>query len=300
MFPNVRWLFAAMLASIVVLSGGFGLFASLRVMHEPLTHLPPGAGPPQSFADNTDAPATPTTVAPFQSRFPADSRPIVQVAADLHALRLDRDETSAPIEPPAAQQEVAGRRCRASAARRSPRTAQKRSTRRRLARKRRRPLTPQRNHRGRIDRTCRPGCDQGCRPDGDRPAAQGGRAAADIRETQGHAPAKCRQTARPPTRRHQDASRTAAAPARQRRGSDSGGAAGVSRSAVPGPHVPEPDAGASKYAIAATRRRQRADGWPLRARNRHRSVLDWPPHGIDGGCASTHCLGGTRVLSCVA
>ncbi len=106
MFPNVRWLFAAMLASIVVLSGGFGLFASLRVMHEPLTHLPPGAGPPQSFADNTDVPAAPAIVAPFQSRFPADSRPIIQVAADLQALRLDRGETSAPIEPPAAQQAV--------------------------------------------------------------------------------------------------------------------------------------------------------------------------------------------------
>jgi hypothetical protein len=106
MFPNVRWLFAAMLVSILVLSGGLGLFAALRVMHEPLTHLPPGAGPPQSFADNTDATATPAILAPFQSRFPADSRPIVQVAADLHALRLDRDETSAPIEPPAAQQEV--------------------------------------------------------------------------------------------------------------------------------------------------------------------------------------------------
>jgi hypothetical protein len=106
MFPNVRWLFAAMLASIVVLSGGFGLFASLRVMHEPLKHLPPGAGPPQSFADNTEVPAAAAIVAPFQSRFPADSRPIIQVAADLQALRLDRGETSAPIEPPAAQQAV--------------------------------------------------------------------------------------------------------------------------------------------------------------------------------------------------
>lgn len=98
-----------MLASILVLSGGFGLFAALRVMHEPLTHLPRTAGPPP-YANASDEFAQPrATVAPFQSRFPSDSRPIVQVAADLQALRLDRGETTAPIEPPPAQkEEIAG------------------------------------------------------------------------------------------------------------------------------------------------------------------------------------------------
>ena len=102
MFPDVRWLFAAMLASILVLSGGFGLFASLRVRHEPLTHLSPSAGPPQLFADNASPSATPAVMAPFQSRFPADSNPTVAVA-EPQAPRIDRDETPAPIEPPAAQ-----------------------------------------------------------------------------------------------------------------------------------------------------------------------------------------------------
>ena len=253
----------------------------------------------------------PAIVAPFQSRFPADSRPIIQVAADLQALRLDRGETSAPIEPPAAQQAVTADTAAQVQTAEIPDSAMA------LDLPTVRPAsdaTPDicnvrhrdaehRNVRDRIDRAS-PGRDPGRRPHGDRAAAQG-RPGPDIRESQGYAPASgcpangC-QACSPPTRRHQDASRPAAARARQRRGSDSGGAAGVSRSAVPGSHVPEPDAGASKYAVAATRRRQRADGWPLRTRNCHRSVLDRPPHGIDGGCASNSLFRRQRVLSCVA
>jgi hypothetical protein len=102
MFPNLQWLVAAMVASILVLSGGFGLFAALRVIHEPLTHLPPSAGPLQTFAENT---APPVVAVPFRSRFPADAKPVVQVGGDLQALRLDRDDDAAEVEPPAPQPE---------------------------------------------------------------------------------------------------------------------------------------------------------------------------------------------------
>jgi hypothetical protein len=95
-----------MVASVLVLTSGVGLFSALRVMHEPLAHLPRAAGPERSFAIATEAaPAAPA--APFQSRFPADDRPVVEVSADLHALRLDRAEPSTPVDPPPAQSELA-------------------------------------------------------------------------------------------------------------------------------------------------------------------------------------------------
>jgi hypothetical protein len=106
MFPDVRWLFAAMFASILALSGGFGLFASLRVRHEPLAHLSASAGPPQLFADTTEAPATPAVTPPFESRFPADRDSTAAVAAEPQPPSTDRIETSAPIEPPASRPEV--------------------------------------------------------------------------------------------------------------------------------------------------------------------------------------------------
>jgi hypothetical protein len=40
MFPNVRLLIAALLTSVVALSGGFGVFAALRVNRDPLSRFP--------------------------------------------------------------------------------------------------------------------------------------------------------------------------------------------------------------------------------------------------------------------
>lgn len=40
MFPNVRLMIGALLASVVVLCCGFGIFAAFRVNHEPLSRLP--------------------------------------------------------------------------------------------------------------------------------------------------------------------------------------------------------------------------------------------------------------------
>lgn len=52
MFPNVRLLIAAMLASVVVLICGFAMFAAFRISHEPIAHLPAAAAPVQLVAEN--------------------------------------------------------------------------------------------------------------------------------------------------------------------------------------------------------------------------------------------------------
>src|SRR5262249_7855913 len=58
MLPNVRLLIAAMLASILVLMCGFGVFAAFRVSHEPIAHLPAAMAPLQLVAEIRAAPAT--------------------------------------------------------------------------------------------------------------------------------------------------------------------------------------------------------------------------------------------------
>ena len=57
MLPNVRLLIAAMLASILVLMGGFGVFAAFRVSHEPIAHLPVAMAPLQLAAETRAAPS---------------------------------------------------------------------------------------------------------------------------------------------------------------------------------------------------------------------------------------------------
>ena len=56
MFPNVRLLVAAMISSVVALSCGFGIFAALRVNHEPLARLPSGSAPLQLLASISPSP----------------------------------------------------------------------------------------------------------------------------------------------------------------------------------------------------------------------------------------------------
>ena len=56
MFPNVRLLIAAMIGSVVALSCGFGIFAALRVNHEPLARLPSGSAPLQLLASISPSP----------------------------------------------------------------------------------------------------------------------------------------------------------------------------------------------------------------------------------------------------
>jgi hypothetical protein len=70
MFPNVRLLVAATLASIAMLFCGFGLFAALHVSHAPLLRPLLVTASPQPLADN--AAITPLGFAPsgpFDRRF---------------------------------------------------------------------------------------------------------------------------------------------------------------------------------------------------------------------------------------
>ena len=52
MFPNVRLMIAAALASVVALAGGFGIFAVFRVSHEPFVRSPAATASLQLVADN--------------------------------------------------------------------------------------------------------------------------------------------------------------------------------------------------------------------------------------------------------
>jgi hypothetical protein len=80
MFPNVRLMTVAMLASIVAMSCGLGAFAALRVNHDSLARLP-AAGPPLRFVFNT-APAaiTDATPASFGVRFAVTAPPFAGAA----------------------------------------------------------------------------------------------------------------------------------------------------------------------------------------------------------------------------
>jgi hypothetical protein len=55
MLPNVRLLIAAMLASVLVLICGFGVFAAFRVSRDPIAHLPVAAPPSQLLAETRAA-----------------------------------------------------------------------------------------------------------------------------------------------------------------------------------------------------------------------------------------------------
>ncbi len=76
MFPNVRLVIAATVASVVALICGFGLFAAFRVSHEPLVRLPPAVAPIQLVADNAARLSTTVAAAePFDRRFQISAAP---------------------------------------------------------------------------------------------------------------------------------------------------------------------------------------------------------------------------------
>lgn len=62
MFPNFRLIIAAMVASVVALSCGFGIFAAFRVNRDPLVRLPAAAYPLQLVAAHTAAAVVVVTV----------------------------------------------------------------------------------------------------------------------------------------------------------------------------------------------------------------------------------------------
>ncbi len=70
MLPTLRLLIAAMLATVVVLICGFGIFAAFRVSRDPIAHLPAAAPPLQMVAE-----AGAASVALSAARDGADERP---------------------------------------------------------------------------------------------------------------------------------------------------------------------------------------------------------------------------------
>lgn len=75
MFPNVRLLIAAMIASVVALTCGFGIFAAFRVNHEPWVRLPSGSAPLRLAADN-GASLSVAAGEPFGHRFQIGEPPV--------------------------------------------------------------------------------------------------------------------------------------------------------------------------------------------------------------------------------
>ena len=93
MFPNVRLLIAAVVASVVALSCGFAMFATFRVNHEPLSRLAAGAAPLQLAAGNpTPFAATPPDS--FGVRFPANQTEPAGAPAAAAPPQPDREDSA--------------------------------------------------------------------------------------------------------------------------------------------------------------------------------------------------------------
>jgi hypothetical protein len=98
MFPNVRLLIAAVVASVVALSCGFALFATFRVNHEPLSRLAAGAAPLQLAAGNPIASAAlPAPADSFGNRFPLHQADIAGASAAVTPPQPEPDDS---VEPP--------------------------------------------------------------------------------------------------------------------------------------------------------------------------------------------------------
>jgi hypothetical protein len=84
MFPNVRLMMAATLASVVALICGFGVFAVFRVSHEPFARSPAATASLQLVADNTGySSAGFASSAPFDRHLPVGTEPSAAAAPDM-------------------------------------------------------------------------------------------------------------------------------------------------------------------------------------------------------------------------
>ena len=100
MFPNVRILIAAVVASVVALSCGFAMFAALRVNHEPLSRLATGAAPLQLAAGSPiSSVAMPAPADSFGNRFPANQADSAGASLEATPRQPDHDGS---VEPPSA------------------------------------------------------------------------------------------------------------------------------------------------------------------------------------------------------
>jgi hypothetical protein len=99
MFPNVRLMIAATFVSVVALICGFGVFAALRVGHEPLVRLPHASAPLQLVTNNAVTPIT--LAAPFDHRFQ------IGASASGSAISALAYSTADPVEQPPTSSAVA-------------------------------------------------------------------------------------------------------------------------------------------------------------------------------------------------
>ena len=95
MFPDVRLLIAAVVASVVALSCGFAIFATFRVNHEPLSRLATGAAPLQLAAGNPSA-ATPAATESFGVRIPVSQGDGAGAPAEAAPPQPDHEDHVAP------------------------------------------------------------------------------------------------------------------------------------------------------------------------------------------------------------
>jgi hypothetical protein len=101
MFPNVRLMIVAIMASIVGMSCGLGVFAAFRVNHGPMVRLPNGAPALRLvFSTAVPTPDTDAAATPFVVRFQVDP-PRAGSAATPQRIATVRDEP-APAAAPAA------------------------------------------------------------------------------------------------------------------------------------------------------------------------------------------------------
>src|ERR1700734_1806344 len=100
MFPNVRLMIAAVVASVVALICGFALFAAFRVNHEPLSRPATGPAPLQLAAGNPIPSVGPPAPADsFGNRFPLNDGGAVGASAQATPQQPDHDNS---VEPPSA------------------------------------------------------------------------------------------------------------------------------------------------------------------------------------------------------
>jgi hypothetical protein len=103
MFPDIRLMIAAVAASVVALSCGFGVFAALRVNHEPLARLPAATAPLQLVPDTVAASGIPSA-----RPVPVAEPLIADRIMDAPAREIARDDGGEPPSaPPAAEPKAA-------------------------------------------------------------------------------------------------------------------------------------------------------------------------------------------------
>src|ERR1700722_5304642 len=97
MFPGVRLLIMAVMASVVTLVCGFGIFAAFRVNHEPLSRLSNITAQSQLVADNaTPHPMRIAGGEAFGPRFQVSEALIASVTAGPPAPKPDDADGAAP------------------------------------------------------------------------------------------------------------------------------------------------------------------------------------------------------------